>query len=159
MACQQSDEWIQTGRVVKFSGTLLYHCNPKGDFMPKKEIIRTDQAPAAVGPYSQAIKTEKLVFVSGQIPIDPASGEVVKGEIQAQTRQVLKNLKTVLSAAGTSLENVVKTTVFITEMNDFPLVNDVYAEFFPTQPPARACVEVSKLPKAVNVEIDAIALC
>ncbi len=123
-----------------------------------KEIIRTDQAPSAIGPYSQAVKKNNMVFVSGQIPIDPATGEIVPGDVQAQTRQVLKNVKAVLAAAGASLEDVVKTTVFITDMNDFPRVNQVYAEFFSGMPPARACIEVSKLPKAVMVEIEAIAM-
>ena len=123
----------------------------------EKETIFTDEAPAPIGPYTQAIKSGKLVFVSGQMPIDPVSGDIVKGDIQAQTRQVLNNLKAVLAAAGTSLDNVVKTTLFITRMDDFALINEVYAEFFSKQPPARACVQVSGLPR--GVEVDAIALC
>ena len=122
-----------------------------------KEIIQTENAPAAIGPYSQGIKYGNMVFVSGQIPIDPASGELVEGDIKQQTRQVLNNVKAVLESAGTSLDNVLKATVFITNMDDFPLINEVYAEFFETAPPARACVEVSRLPKAVQVEIEAIA--
>ena len=125
----------------------------------KKEIISTDQAPGAIGPYSQAVKIGEMVFVSGQIPMDPLSGNIIEGDIKAQTRQVLINVKAVLSAAGTSIDNVVKTTVFITNMNDFPLMNEVYAEFFPAMPPARACVEVSRLPKDVLVEVEAVAVC
>lgn len=125
----------------------------------KKEIISTDQAPAAIGPYSQAVKIGEMVFVSGQIPIDPLSGNLIEGDIKAQTRQVLKNVSAVLSAAGTSIDSVVKATVFITNMNDFALMNEVYAEFFTFMPPARACVEVSRLPKDVLVEVEAIAVC
>ena len=125
----------------------------------KKEIISTDQAPGAIGPYSQAVKIGEMVFVSGQIPLDPLSGDLIEGDIKAQTRQVLKNVNAVLSAAGTSLDKVVKTTVFITNMNDFPLMNEVYAEFFTAMPPARACVEVSRLPKDVLVEVEAVAIC
>jgi 2-iminobutanoate/2-iminopropanoate deaminase len=123
-----------------------------------KKIIHTEKAPAAVGPYSQAVCTESLVFVSGQIPIDPSSGQLLTGDIKAQTRQVLKNLSEVLLAAGSSLEKVVKTTVFITNMDEFGAVNEVYSEFFTTEPPGRACVEVTRLPKDVNVEIEAVAL-
>ena len=123
-----------------------------------KKIIHTEKAPAAVGPYSQAVSTESLVFVSGQIAIDPSSGELVTGDIKAQTRQVLKNLSEVLLAAGSSLEKVVKTTVFITNMDEFGAVNEVYSEFFTTDPPGRACVEVSRLPKGADVEIEAVAL-
>ena len=125
----------------------------------QKEIIATNKAPAAIGPYSQAVKIGELVFVAGQIPIDPASGEVVNGDIQSQTRQALKNVEAVITAAGSSLDKVIKTTVFITSMDDFSLVNEIYAEFFSTFPPARACVEVSRLPKDVNVEIEAVAAC
>lgn len=123
-----------------------------------KEIIKTEHAPAAIGPYSQAVKKSGMVFVSGQIPIDPATGNLVEGDIKTQTRQVLNNVKAVLTAAGASLEDVVKATVFITSMDDFPLVNEVYSEFFQDLPPARACVEVSRLPKSVHVEIEAIAV-
>ena len=123
-----------------------------------KKIIHTEKAPAAVGPYSQAVCTESLVFVSGQIAIDPSSGEFITGDIKAQTRQVLKNLSEVLLAAGSSLEKVVKISVFINNMDEFGAVNEVYSEFFTTDPPARACVEVSRLPKEANVEIEAVAL-
>ena len=123
-----------------------------------REVVTTDRAPAAIGPYSQAVKVGEMVFVSGQIPIDPAIGDIVQGDIKAQTRQVLTNLNTVLKAAGSSLEKTVKTTVYITNMDEFSQVNEVYGEFFTDQPPARACVEVSRLPKGVAVEIDAIAI-
>lgn len=122
-----------------------------------KKIISTEAAPGAVGPYSQAVVAGNLVFVSGQIPIDPTSGQMVEG-IEEQTEMSLKNLKAILEAAGSSLEKVVKATVFITDMNDFAAVNKVYAEFFKSDPPARACVEVSKLPKGARVEVEAVAL-
>ncbi len=123
-----------------------------------KEIISTDKAPAAIGPYSQAVRCGNMVFVSGQIPIVPESGEIVEGSIQQQTQQSLTNVANILKAAGLSLDNVVKTTVFITEMSNFPLVNNIYESFFKNNPPARACVEVSRLPKDVLVEIEAIAM-
>ncbi len=129
-----------------------------GQIEMTKQVVSTEKAPAAVGPYSQAINTGPLVFVSGQIPFDPATGEIVPGDVQDQTRQSLKNVREVLLAAGSSMDKIVKATVFITDMNDFPRVNEVYAEFFPENPPARACVEVSRLPKDVKVEIEAIAL-
>ena len=125
----------------------------------ERVIVQTDQAPAAVGPYSQAVKAGDLVFASGQIPLNPLTGEMVDGDIQDQTRQCLKNLRTVLEAAGSCLENIVKTTVFIVRMEDFPLINEAYGEFFPDVPPARACVEVSALPKGAQVEVEAVAVC
>ena len=130
-------------------------CGPNEMF---KQIVSTDKAPPAIGPYSQAVNIGPLVFVSGQIPLDPATGQLVDGDIQAQTRRVLNNLKQVLAAAGTSLDHVVKATVFLKDMNQFSQMNHVYAEFFPHTPPARVCVEVARLPKDVLVEIDAIAL-
>ena len=123
-----------------------------------KHIIHTPAAPAAIGPYSQAVKIGSWVFISGQIPIDPASGTIVEGAIGDQTRQCLANLKAVLAAAGASLQQVAKTTVFIDNMDNFAAMNEVYAEFFSDLPPARACVEVSRLPKGVAVEIEAIAI-
>ena len=121
--------------------------------------IRTDDAPAPVGPYSQAIGLDGLVFVSGQIPLDPKTGEIVKGEIEDETRQVLANLKAVLEASGASLADVVKATVYLTDMSLFPRVNAIYAEAFNSDPaPARATVAVSALPLGANVEIDAIAI-
>ena len=126
--------------------------------MDNKEVISTTEAPQAIGPYSQAVRAGSLVFVSGQIPVDPLTGEVVKGDIRAQTRRVLENLKGVLEAAGSSLEKVVKTTVFLANMGDYGAVNEVYAEFFSGSRPARATVEVARLPKDVGVEIEAIAI-
>ncbi len=123
------------------------------------DVVKTEQAPKAIGPYSQAIITQakKWVFVSGQIPIHPHTGEVVQGDIKVQTRQVLENLKAILLASGSGLECVVKTTVFLKDMNDFPLMNEVYATFFPSSPPARSTVEVSRLPRDVRIEIECIA--
>jgi 2-iminobutanoate/2-iminopropanoate deaminase len=121
--------------------------------------IRTDEAPAPVGPYSQAIRCNDLVFVSGQIPLDPKTGKIVGGEIEDETRQVLSNLKAVLEASGASLASVVKATVYLTDMSVFPRVNAIYAESFDSDPaPARATVEVSALPLGAHVEIDAIAV-
>jgi 2-iminobutanoate/2-iminopropanoate deaminase len=123
-----------------------------------KETIQTDSAPKAIGPYSQAVKVNGFVFVSGQIAVNPETGDLVEGDIGVQTRQVLSNVRAVLAAAGVSLENVAKTTVFLTDMGDFAAMNDVYATFFPSNPPARACVEVRGLPKGVPVEIEAVAV-
>ncbi|WP_040683354.1 RidA family protein [Thermosinus carboxydivorans] len=120
-------------------------------------VVNTANAPAAIGPYSQAIKVGNLVFTSGQIPINPATGELVTGSVEEQAHQVLKNVKAVLEAAGASLASVVKTTVFIKDMNDFAKINAVYATYFTANPPARSCVEVARLPKDVLVEIEAIA--
>jgi len=124
----------------------------------KKEIVSTEDAPAAIGPYSQAIKAAGLVFVSGQIPLDPVSGEIAGDSIEAQTERVMKNLEAVLKAAGSHLDKVIKTTIYLTDLNDFALVNGIYGSYFNDSPPARATVEVSGLPKGVKVEIDAIAL-
>lgn len=123
-----------------------------------KEIIATENAPGAIGPYSQAVKAGNMVFCSGQIPIDVATGEFVSDDVAEQTRQVLTNLSAVLEAAGTSLNNVVKTTVFLADMNDFAIVNEVYAEFFSENKPARATVQAARLPKDARVEIECIAL-
>ena len=123
-----------------------------------REIIQTDLAPAAIGPYSQAVKTNGLIFASGQIPIDPKSGQFVEGGIKEQTKQVLKNLAAVLEAAGSSLNRVVKTTVFLADMREFGAMNEVYGEFFKEEPPARATVEAARLPRDARVEIEAIAL-
>ena len=121
------------------------------------EVISTVNAPAALGPYSQAIKANGFIYCSGQIPINPASGNIEAETIEDQTRQVISNLKNVLEAAGASLANVVKTTVFIKDMNDFASLNAVYAEMFGDTKPARSCVEVARLPKDVKIEIEAIA--
>jgi len=123
----------------------------------EKSVISTNNAPAAIGPYSQAIKVGNFVFVSGQIPIIPATGEILRGDIKLQTRQVLENLKNILEAAGSSLDNVVKTTVFMKDLNDYTAINDVYKEFFSNKPPARAAVQAARLPRDVGVEIEAIA--
>ena len=123
----------------------------------KKEVVNTNSAPAAIGPYSQAIKAGGLVFTSGQISINPANGEVEHGDICSQTSRVLNNLSAVLTASGASLETVVKTTVFLKSMNDFAKMNGVYSEFFKDQPPARSCVQIAMLPKDVLVEIEAVA--
>lgn len=120
-------------------------------------VISTSNAPAAIGPYSQAIKMGNLVFTSGQIPLDPATGQVITGTAEVQTHQVLTNLKAVLEAADTSLDKVIKTTVFIKDMNDFAAINAVYGSYFTAPPPARSCVEVARLPKDVLVEIEAVA--
>ena len=119
-------------------------------------IIETKKAPAAIGPYSQAITTGGLVFTSGQIPIDPASGSIAANDIAGQARQAIQNLAAVLEAAGSGLDKVVKTTCFLTDINDFALFNEIYAELFPGKP-ARSCVEVSNLPKGALVEIEAVA--
>jgi len=121
------------------------------------KVIHTPNAPAAVGPYSQAIDCGDLVFCSGQIPLVPATGEVVEGGIEAQTRQIFANIQAVLAEAGLTLANVVKTTVFMTDLGQFGVFNGIYGEYFPENPPARSCVEISKLPKGVSVEIEVIA--
>ena len=123
-----------------------------------REIIATDQAPRAIGPYSQAIRAGNLLFCSGQIPIDPATGEFVAGGVAEQTEQVMRNLSAVLSAGSSSLKQVVKTTVFLASMDDFTAMNEVYGRFFDENPPARATVEAARLPRDAKVEIDAIAV-
>ncbi len=124
----------------------------------ERTVISTDQAPSAVGPYSQAIIAGEFVFTAGQIPMDPATGRLLEGDIQEQTRQVLSNVKAVLQAAGTSLDKVVKVTVFLQDMGDFKAMNEVYAEFFVREPPARSAIQAAALPLGVGVEIEAIAL-
>lgn len=123
-----------------------------------KKIISTDKAPAAIGPYSQAIEVNNMVFTSGVIPINPATGELVTGTIEEQAEQAIGNLATLLKESGVAMENVIKTTVFIKDMNDFAKVNEVYAKYFTTQFPARSCVEVARLPKDVLIEIEAIGI-
>ncbi|MDQ2856914.1 MAG: RidA family protein [Acidobacteriota bacterium] len=123
-----------------------------------KDTVQTDHAPQAIGPYSQAIKAGGFVFCSGQIPTDPATGQFVEGGIAEQTEQVLKNLSAVLEAAGSSLDRVVKTTVFLADMFEFAQMNDVYGKFFSDKPPARATVEAARLPRDARVEIEAIAI-
>src|SRR5207248_6931645 len=123
-----------------------------------KEIVQTSHAPQAIGPYSQAVRAGNLVFASGQIPIDPATGEFVPGGIAEQTEQVLKNLTALFAAAGVGLDQIVKTTVFLADMNDFTAMNEVYGRFFSEAPPARATVQAARLPRDAKVEIEAIAV-
>jgi len=142
-----------SGRIAPF-----VYLSKKRQAQTVREIIQTADAPAAIGPYSQAIKIDGLVFASGQIPIDPASGQFVEGGIKEQTEQVLKNLAAVLEAAGSGLNRVVKTTVFLADMQEFGTMNEVYGKFFKDEPPARATVEAARLPRDARVEIEAIAL-
>ncbi|HEY2865876.1 MAG TPA: RidA family protein [Pyrinomonadaceae bacterium] len=121
------------------------------------EVVSTDAAPGAIGPYSQAIKVNGMVFCSGQIPTDPATGQFAAEDVSGQTEQVLKNLSAVLEASGSSLEHVVKTTVFLADMNDFAAMNEVYGKFFSTNKPARATVQAARLPRDARVEIECIA--
>jgi 2-iminobutanoate/2-iminopropanoate deaminase len=123
-----------------------------------RRIVRTEEAPQAIGPYSQAVVAGGFIFASGQIPTDPATGRFVEGGVREQTRQVLRNLSKVLEAAGSSLARVVKTTVFLADMNDFAAMNEVYASFFHDEPPARSTVEAARLPRDARVEIDVVAL-
>jgi len=121
------------------------------------KTIAAEQAPRAIGPYSQAVVWQGLAFLSGQIPLDPATSQIVEGDIAAQTERVLENLKAVLEACGSSLARVLKTTVYLKDLAEFPRMNEVYARYFPHHPPARATVEVARLPRDVRVEIDAVA--
>lgn len=123
-----------------------------------KNVIKTDKAPQAIGPYSQAIEVNGMVYTSGVVPIDPATGEVVEGDIKVQATRVFDSMKALLEAAGSSYEDVVKTTVFIKDMNDFAALNEIYATYFTGTFPARSCVEVARLPKDVLIEMEAIAL-
>ena len=123
-----------------------------------KTIVATNQAPQAIGPYSQAVKANGFLFLSGQIPLDPVTGQLVYGGVAMQTRQSLVNIKAVLAQEGLTLENVVKTTVFLQNMDDFAAMNNVYAEFFPAAPPARSTVQVARLPKDASVEIEVVAV-
>jgi len=123
-----------------------------------KEIIATENAPQAIGPYSQAVRAGNMVFASGQIPLDPATKEFVPGGIAEQTEQVLKNLKAVFAAAGVEMDQIIKTTVFLADMNDFTAMNEVYGKYFAENPPARATVQAARLPKDAKVEIEAIAV-
>jgi 2-iminobutanoate/2-iminopropanoate deaminase len=121
------------------------------------KIISTPHAPAAIGPYSQAVVSNGFAFLSGQIPLDPATGKLIEGDVGAQTERVLENLKAVLESCGSSLNKVLKTTVYLKEMSEFARMNEVYARYFPANPPARATAEVARLPRDVRVEIDCIA--
>lgn len=123
-----------------------------------KKVIKTDKAPDAIGPYSQGILTDKLLFISGQIAIIPETGELIKGEIELETEQILKNIKAIVEEAGGVIENIVKTTIYLRDIGNFYTVNKIYGKFFSVEPPARATVAVSNLPKGVDIEIEAIAV-
>jgi len=123
-----------------------------------KKIISTSEAPAAIGPYSQAVRNGNFLFCSGQIPLDPKSGQIVAGDIAAQTRRVLDNIRAVLKAEGLTFENIVKTTIFLTDLGDFQTVNETYGSYFKQQAPARSTVQVSALPKGAKIEIEVIAV-
>jgi 2-iminobutanoate/2-iminopropanoate deaminase len=123
-----------------------------------KEVVATELGPKAIGPYSQAIKANGMVFLSGQIPLDPRTQQIVEGDVARQTERVLETLKAVVQAAGSSLDRVIKTTVFLADLNDFAAMNEVYARYFQNQPPSRSTVEVARLPRDARVEIDLIAL-
>jgi 2-iminobutanoate/2-iminopropanoate deaminase len=124
----------------------------------KKKVIQTEKAPKAIGPYSQAIQAGNFLFLSGQIPLDPVTGELVKGDIRQQTERVLKNLNGILESQKLSMGNVAKVTLFLKDMGNFSQVNEVYATYFPSSPPARSTVEVARLPRDVDIEIEAIAI-
>ncbi len=124
----------------------------------RKKVIHTEKAPKAIGPYSQAIRTDSFIFTAGQIGLDPSTGELVAGMVEEQTRQALSNLRNVIEAAGSSMDNVVKTTVFLKDMADFPKMNAIYAEFFGENPPARSTVAVVALPKGGLVEVEAVVI-
>ena len=124
----------------------------------KKKVIHTNKAPKAIGPYSQVIQAGNFLFLSGQIPLDPKTGELVKGDIRQQTQQILENLKGILESQKLGMENVVKSTIFLKDIGNFHQVNEVYSTYFPSSPPARSTVEVAKLPRDADIEIEAIAL-
>lgn len=123
-----------------------------------KSIIKTDKAPAAIGPYSQGVKANGFIFFSGQIPLDPVTGEVVNGDISAQAELVMNNIGALLNASGADFDDIVKTTIFLTDLSDFGVVNEIYGKRFAKEPPARSTVEVKALPRGVNIEIEVIAL-
>jgi 2-iminobutanoate/2-iminopropanoate deaminase len=148
--------WVP-GLVALCSGQALGAENTGGRGMAGMGIVQTDQAPLAIGPYSQAVWAGDLLFLSGQIPLDPATGQVVPGGIEAQTRQVIRNAEAVLKAAGLSLAHVVKATVFVKDLNQFAALNAVYGSFFPAPAPARSTVEAARLPRDVLVEIEFVA--
>jgi 2-iminobutanoate/2-iminopropanoate deaminase len=125
----------------------------------KKKVIQTDKAPKAIGPYSQAIQAANLLFLSGQIPIDPKTGELIKGDIRQQTQRALENIKGLLESQELGMGDVIKVTIFLKDMGNFNQVNEVYATYFSSSPPARSTVEVAKLPRNAEIEIEAIALC
>jgi 2-iminobutanoate/2-iminopropanoate deaminase len=141
-----------------FALTLVTSMALAQDSKANREVVATKDAPPAIGPYSQAIKAGGFVFASGQIALDPATGKLVEGDVKAQTERVLKNLAAVLSAAGSSMDRVVRTTVFLKNLTDFPAMNEVYGKFFTTAPPSRATVQAAGLPRDALVEIDVVAL-
>jgi 2-iminobutanoate/2-iminopropanoate deaminase len=124
----------------------------------EKKVVQTEEAPKAIGPYSQAIQAGNFLFLSGQIPLDPKTGELVKGDIRKQTQRVLENIKGVLESQGLGMDNVVKATIFLKDIGNFNQVNEVYGTYFPSSPPARSTVEVSKLPRDADIEIEVVAL-
>src|SRR6185437_10484263 len=126
--------------------------------MPMKVIVSTNKGPKAIGPYSQAVKANGFIFTAGQVAFDPATGEIAQGDVARQTERVMENLKAIVEAAGSSLERAVKATVFLKDMNDFAAMNEVYARYFPANPPGRSTVEVARLPRDVRVEIELIVL-
>lgn len=136
----------------------LEACPTLDNIAQMKKIISTNDAPAAVGPYSQAVRAGSFVFCAGQIPLDPKTAQIVPGDIGEQTRRVLDNITAVLKADGLTFENIVKTTIFLTDLGDFQTVNEIYGSYFKQQPPARSTVQVSALPKGARVEIEAIAM-
>ena len=137
--------------------TRTLYSNPKPKELVMKEAVHTDDAPKAVGPYSQAVKLDGTLYCSGQIPIDPETGELITSSIEEQTHRVLKNLQAVVEAGGSNFDEIIKTTIFLKDLNDFQAVNAVYSSYFKEPFPARACVQVAKLPLDAHVEIDAIA--
>jgi 2-iminobutanoate/2-iminopropanoate deaminase len=150
-------KWLQQALFWLLAGkTKISWARPKEAKM--KQEIKTNRAPQAIGPYSQAIAAQGFIFVSGQIHLHPETGEMISGSIKEQTRQVLENIKAVLEAAGSSLDNVVKTTVFLQDMNDFAQMNEVYATYFRPPYPARSTIQVARLPREARIEIEAIAL-
>ncbi len=122
-----------------------------------KKIISTEKAPSAIGPYSQGVRAGQWIYVSGQIPIDPATGEMVKGDIVEETHRVLKNAKAIIEASGASMSDVVKVTIYMADLNDFSVINKIYGQYFTSNPPARSCVEVSGLPKGAGLEMEMVA--
>src|SRR5437773_11406421 len=143
--------------VVKVDLRLIVPCRFPVTIGHMKQIVSTNEAPAAIGPYSQAVRSGRFLFCSGQIPLDPKSGQIVSGDIAVQTRRVLDNVAAVLRAEGLTFDNVVKTTIFLTDLGDFQTVNEVYSSYFKQDPPARSTVQVSALPKGAKIEVEAIA--
>ena len=144
--------------VYMHNGALIVSVGFAVTIGDMKKIVSTNEAPAAIGPYSQAVRSGRFLFCSGQIPLDPKSGQIVSGDIAAQTRRVLDNIAAVLRAEGLTFDNVVKTTIFLTNLGDFQTVNEIYGSYFKQNPPARSTVQVAALPKGANVEIEVIAV-